>query len=128
MILRGDAGRRRGAEIGQRDRQQRAIDHAADQIAEEHPGPVASMRLARWRRCSSHGSGSRPKLPVTRSRPSSTMRMRPTGKISAPTSGWPVCTVPVKARLVAAAEDAAGKRAADDAGRRATARACCARC
>ena len=42
------------------------------------------------------------------------MRIKPTGKISAPTSGWPVCTAPVMARLVAAARIAAGERAADD--------------
>ena len=28
------------------------------------------------------------------------MLMSPTGKISAPTMGWPVCTAAVKARLV----------------------------
>ena len=30
-----------------------------------------------------------------------TMITRPTGKMSAPTSGWPVVTAPVKAKLVA---------------------------
>ena len=34
---------------------------------------------------------------------SRTIRMRPTGKISAPTNSWLVCTAPVMARLVAAA-------------------------
>ena len=48
-----------------------------------------------------HGSGSSAKLPVISSRPSSTIMTRPTGKISAPTSGWPVVKAALKARLVA---------------------------
>ncbi len=56
---------------------------------------------------SSHGSGTSAKLPVTSSSPSSTMAIRPTGKISAPTSGTLVCTAPVKARLGRDAEDGA---------------------
>ena len=36
---RGDAGRRGRAHIGERDRDQRAIGDAADQIADERPSP-----------------------------------------------------------------------------------------
>jgi hypothetical protein len=38
--LGGYAGRRRDAEIGERDRQQPAVDDAADQVAEKNPTPV----------------------------------------------------------------------------------------
>ena len=43
--LGGDTGRRSGAEIGQRDRQQRPVNDAADQIAEKHPAPIGAYRL-----------------------------------------------------------------------------------
>ena len=46
------------------------------------------------------------KLPVTSSRPSRTIITRLTGKISAPTSGWPVVSAPLKASVVAAPSSA----------------------
>ena len=46
MILGGDAGRRGGAEIGQHDRQQSAVDHTADQIAEKDPAPIGQNGFA----------------------------------------------------------------------------------
>ena len=73
--------------IGQRDRQQRAVDDAADQIADETPSPSSSAIGRALASRSSHGNGTSAKLPVTSSSPSSTMMTRPTGKISAPTSG-----------------------------------------
>jgi hypothetical protein len=48
-----------------------------------------------------HAIGRSAKLPVTSSRPSSTIMTKPTGKISAPTRGCPVWTVAPMARLVA---------------------------
>jgi hypothetical protein len=52
-------------------------------------------------RRSSTAKGKSAKLPVTSSRPRMTMITRPTGKMRAPTSGCPVVTAPVKAKLVA---------------------------
>ena len=45
MIFAGDAGRRGGAEIGERDREQRAVDDAADQVAEKDPAPIGEHGL-----------------------------------------------------------------------------------
>ncbi len=91
-----------------------AIGGAADQIADEDVSPIGQASRSCWRRVRATAAAAGRKLPVTRSRPSSTMRMRPTGKISAPTSGWSVCTAPVMARLVAAARIATGERAANE--------------
>src|ERR1019366_919123 len=91
--------------IGQGDREQDAVPYAPKEISEEHPRPVdadgapAGLALeARERQ--------QPKLPVTSSSPSSTMMMRLTGNMIAPTSGCPVVTAPLNARLVAAPSSA----------------------
>ncbi len=52
-------------------------------------------------RPSSAANGSSAKLPVTSSSPRMTIITRPTGKMRAPTNGWPVVTAAVKAKLVA---------------------------
>ena len=100
-----DGGRDAGwldlAGHGQRDREQDGVDDAADEVAEEYPGPIGQHRAAgvAGRRITARGT--RAKLPVTSSSPSSTIITKPTGKIRAPTMGWPVCTVAPIARLVA---------------------------
>ncbi len=109
---RRDAGHFHLAHIGERDRDQDAEGDAAEQVGDEHPGPVGDTAL-QLALPSSRASGTTAKLPVTSSSPSSTIITRLTGKISAPTSGWPVVIAPVKASAVAAPSKCAGQRAAD---------------
>ena len=101
------------AHVGERDRQQNAIDDAAEQVSEKHPDQLAKT-APQLDLPSQRASGTSAKLPVTSSRPSSTIMTRPTGNtISAPTSGWPVVSAPVKASAGGGAEQRAGERAAD---------------
>src|SRR5882724_5170281 len=83
-------------------------------IANRPPKPTAPSRLPRNTQYqlattvlqsalpSSGASGSSPKLPVTSSSPSSTIITKPTGNAIAPASDWPVETVALNERPVAA--------------------------
>ena len=64
-------------------------------------------------RPSSTANGSSAKLPVTSSSPRMTIITRPTGKMSAPTNGWPVVTARREGKAGRGAQQRAGERAAD---------------